>query len=378
MSRRAAAAALLVGGVGALVAAAVVLQRRRRAARRERLEALCRRLPKAELHAHLHGCARLSTIAELAPAGVDTSALRVTPKDDRSLDACFAIFAAIHKTVTHLAAVRRITWEVLDDFAADGVKYLELRTTPRDLQDADAEGYVHALLGILSEYDAQHKADAWPMTVRLLLSIDRTGSAARAMATVRLAIRLRQDLDGQRIVGVDFSGNPTRGSFADFAPAFEAARAAGLRIAVHTGEVEHAADNAAVLAFRPDRLGHALLLSPADVAALRAAPIPVELCPTSNKMTLRLPSLAQHPTMAMWHAHGYPTSISTDDSTVFNTCPSRELALAAETCGLSADEVVALARAPLDHAFDPDEAHMRELRARFDKAAAEALASEEV
>ena len=80
----------------------------RRNRRRHLIQRLCKLLPKVELHAHLHGCARLSTIAALAPANVDTSALRVGVDDDRSLSACFAIFAAIHKTVTNLPAVQRI------------------------------------------------------------------------------------------------------------------------------------------------------------------------------------------------------------------------------------------------------------------------------
>ena len=260
------AAVLVASAAGAV---ALLVLRNRRASRRLRaLKRLCARLPKVELHAHLHGCARLSTIAELAPAGVDT-ALLLDDGDDRSLDACFAIFGAIHKTVTTLGVVRRIAAEVLHDFQADGVQYLELRTTPRDLADADAEAYVHALLSVLSDFDAQQRVSraAWPMVVRLLLSIDRTGGATRAMATVQLAIRLRKGFRGRRIVGVDFSGNPTRGSFADYLPAFEAARAAGLKVAVHAGEVEHEADTQAILAFRPERLGHALVLSPADAEA---------------------------------------------------------------------------------------------------------------
>ena len=104
--------------------------------------ALCRRLPKVELHAHLHGSARLCTIADLAPPGVDQALL--TSDTERSLEGCFAIFGAIHRTVTTLAAVRRITAEVLSDFAAENVKYLEMRTTPRALADADIEGYVRA------------------------------------------------------------------------------------------------------------------------------------------------------------------------------------------------------------------------------------------
>jgi adenosine deaminase len=374
----------VAGLISAAAAAGILLLARRKHrdhGRRLALRKLCAQLPKAELHAHLHGCARLATIAELAPSGVDTSHCTVEGDDDRSLDACFAIFGAIHKTVTNLANVRRVAREVLEDFAADNVKYLELRTTPRALSDADVEGYVLAVLGVFADFEASQRAhpDAhpWPMTVRLLLSIDRTGSEERAMETVKLAQRLRAEERAEAhkyIVGVDFSGNPTRGTFATFASAFEAARAAGLRIAVHAAEVPNAADNASILAFRPDRLGHALLLSEADVAALQANPIPIELCPTSNLMTLKLASLRDHPTMGMWLGGGYPVSISTDDSTVFRTNTSEELALTAEACGLSASQLIDLALAPLAHAFEP-RAAISELRAAFERDAAKALAN---
>ena len=88
----------------------------------------------------------------------------------------------------------------------------------------------------------------------------------------------------------------------------------------------------------------------------------VELCPTSNMKTLRLRSLRDHPTLAKLVRRGkssaaaYPVSISTDDSTVFGTTPSKELALCAEACDLTPEEVVALAVAPLDHAFLDEDA----------------------
>mmetsp|Transcript_11295 Transcript_11295/g.36108 ORF Transcript_11295/g.36108 Transcript_11295/m.36108 type:complete len:383 (+) Transcript_11295:86-1234(+) len=372
--------AALLAAAAVSVAALLAWRRRRRV---HLMRELCRRLPKAELHCHLSGCARLTTIAELAPAGVDTSALHVGSDDDRSLDACFAIFAAIHKTVTSLAAVERIAWEVLSDFAADNVKYLELRTTPRVLDDADLEGYVRALLGVCARFDTHQQGHpelaVWPMTTRLLLSIDRTGGLDKAMETVELAARLRAEPPSgadKYIVGLDFSGNPTRGTFADYVPAFEAAREAGLKVAAHAAEVDHPADNASILRFRPERLGHALLLSASDVASLRASPIPIELCPTSNLKTLKLRSMRDHPTMGVWLAEGYPVSISTDDSSVFGTSSSKELALVAEALGLAAHQVVQLALAPLQHTFDASTQGVEPLRRAFERESAKLLAEQ--
>jgi adenosine deaminase len=100
-------------------------------------------LPKVELHAHLNGCSRESTLFELAAERNVTlsnhhfcqsntfsypgSMYNIRP---RSLQDCFNMFAEIPKCVNDLVSLRRITREALDDFAFHHVVYLELRSTP--------------------------------------------------------------------------------------------------------------------------------------------------------------------------------------------------------------------------------------------------------
>ena len=396
----------------ALAAGALWWARRRRRVARA-LARLCAALPKAELHAHLHGSARLATIGELGGAAAARELRAIEAGDERSLAQCFAIFGHIHGAVASAAAVKRVALEVcstasprsgmklrpslpqvLDDFASENVRYLELRTTPRALADADAEGYVRTVLEAFAEHEAgggggeaaARGARPRPRLVpRLLLSADRSAGAAAALATVRLAAALRaRDAHGARtyLVGVDFSGNPTKGSFAACAAAFGEARAAGLLVAAHVAEVDDADDTTAVLDFGADRLGHALRLTRAHRAAIRAARTPVEICPTSNCKTLglgRRVGLRAHPTLRFWLARGHPVSINTDDAGVFATSASRELARVALEAYplrfLRAEAVVALSAAPLDHAFEPaDSAAMRALRAEFAAEGAAALA----
>jgi adenosine deaminase len=55
----------------------------------------------------------------------------LTPSGERTLADCFALFDIIHRLTTRHEVVTRITAEVVSDAAADGVLYLELRTTPK-------------------------------------------------------------------------------------------------------------------------------------------------------------------------------------------------------------------------------------------------------
>ena len=308
-------------------------------------------LPKAELHAHLHGSIRDATLVELLTANgssASLAAMRILRETahQRSLSDCFALFDSIHSVVTTREAVERIARETVSDFALDGVRYLELRTTPRrDVMSA--REYVDAIeRGVLR---------ATPRcVVRLLLSINRAQSVADAEATVDLAIELHGAGTG-RVVGVDLSGNPTLGEFASFEPALRRARAHGLNITVHCAEVVKPAEVRAIEAFAPDRLGHALHLPRDVLAKLLArdpgARIPIEICPTSNMHTLQLSSLDAHPTLATWLRESYPIAICTDDAGVFATSPSDELRRVADAFALSPHQLARLAAAPFAQVF---------------------------
>lgn len=367
---------------------ALAAARRARLRRQAALVRLCKRLPKAELHAHVAGCARLATVNELDTTRSrprSTLWQRLSPRaalGGLTLDQCFERFATIHRALATSDALRRVAAEVLADFAADGVRYLELRSTPRALRDLDARSYVCTLVEAIVEFEERSRG---AMPTRLLLSVDRAAPTRRADETVELALALRGERDDARrlLVGIDLSGNPSKGRFADFVPALSRARKAGLPISVHCAEIEDEGEMAEVLAFRPDRLGHALFLSAAHVAALRANPIPIELCPTSNLTTLRHAHMRDHPTAGQWlldevQAERYPVSINTDDTGVFGTCASAELARVAVELRLDAAHVAHLATRALDDAFEPAQGGsggpMRELRARFAAEAAHACA----
>ena len=340
------------------------------------IEEFCRSCPKVELHAHLHGSARMSTVAAMleeraAAAGphggggdreeLEQRAAQLhglirtiesSPASSSggglSLEDCFTVFHCIHDAVKWRRDVERLTREVLEDFEADRTVYLELRTTPRRLEDANRREYVETVLETIQAFTAREDTR---MTVRLILSVDRTGTIDDAAETLRLA----QDSD---VVGLDFSGNPTRGRpFSAFTHVFEAARRAGLRTTVHVAEVFAPEETDDVIAFAPDRVGHACVLSEGNLIRLHESAIPIEICPTSNVLTLKLEELSGHPTLPLWISKmPHPFSISTDDAGVFTTTPSRELARFGMALDRSYDDIAAVIIGSLRQAFIEDTA----------------------
>jgi len=250
------------------------------------------------------------------------------------------------------------------DAAADGVFYLELRTTPKVNADLamSRRSYVDAVLrGVEAACGAGGGDGSGSLTVRLLLSIDRRGDAAAAMETVLLADQLRTS----GVVGVDLSGNPSVGSFDTWLPALQEARRRGLPITLHCGEVPNDAEVAEMLRFGPERLGHAVhAASHAGLLPqLLASRVPVELCLTSNVLSQSCAGYEEHHFGALFAA-GHPVSVCTDDSGVFRTTLSREYALCAVAFGLREEQLWQLAGGAVEAAF-AEETVKATLRARL-------------
>ncbi|MCO5592069.1 hypothetical protein L7F22_046063 [Adiantum nelumboides] len=275
--------------------------------------AWCRALPKVELHAHLNGSARSSTLVELA-SGLGEKGLINFPevqaiilKGNRSLAECFKLFDLIHLLTTDHNIITRITKEVVEDFAAENVIYLELRTTPKCNASVGMtkRSYVEAVLaglkavetvqvfsGSLNNHQKLLRTNSSRpiIHVKLLLSIDRRESTEAAIDTVQLAL----DMRNLGVIGIDLSGNPRVGDWNTFVPALKLAREQGLPITLHCGEVPNQSEVQNMLSFQPERIGHACCLEESEWTSLLHSSIPVEVCLTSNVRTETVPLLQDH------------------------------------------------------------------------------------
>ena len=121
--------------------------------------------------------------------------------------------------------------------------------------------------------------------------------------------------------------------------AFEAARAAGLRLTCHAGEAGEPEGVEDALRLGIERIAHGVVgaRSPKVVERIRAEGVVLDLCPTANWRCKAVPSLAEHP-LPMLVREGVRCTISTDSRTVAETTLTREFELAAEM-GLSEEEL---------------------------------------
>lgn len=93
---------------------------------------------------------------------------------------------------------------MINDFYDDGVRYLELRTTPREGVGMNQSSYVETVLKAIDATMAKLNSK---ITVKLILSIDRKKPVSSAEETLKIAERYFTS--SEAVVGIDLSGDPT-------------------------------------------------------------------------------------------------------------------------------------------------------------------------
>lgn len=313
------------------------------------------RLPKAELHQHLDGSVRPETAVELgADIGMALSAEEarrrmVGPErcaDQADLLTYFDLPIALLQTAD---ALERVTAELIDDLAADGIRYAEIRWAPRlhlergltvaDVIEAVANGI------------ARRAATLGPRMPLIALIVTAMRSHPPA-ANVELA-RIAGEF-GPPVVGFDLAGPEAAFPAPPHALAFITAREAGLALTAHAGEVAGPQRVREVLEFGVRRVAHGVTAEgdPDLVALLHARDITLDLCPTSNVQAGVVERLAEHP-VGRLHRAGVSVTISTDDRTVTGTTLTEELARCMTALDLSPDEMADIALNAFGRGFAP-------------------------
>ncbi len=350
-------------------------------------KAVLRRLPKTDLHLHLDGSLRLSTLIELAQQqGVELPAYtevelkeQVFKKEYANLGeylTCFAYTCAVLQTTD---ALERVAYELAWDNINEGVRYIEVRFAPllHTVKGLSTEEILTAVCGGLQRAKDEYNVEARirsgeepPFHFGVIACALRMfnehipgwyGSFYKmfhqtkekdlfelaSLELVKECVRCRDEL-GLPIAGFDLAGQEDGYPAKHHKKAFEYAHQKFLMKTVHAGEAfgPESIFEALNITYA-DRLGHGYhLFSPDKIRTSKVQDreayvesliryisnrrLTIEVCISSNMQTNpEIPSVSEHHLGKML-AHKLSISLCTDNRLVSHTTVTDEYALALE------------------------------------------------
>jgi len=322
-----------------------------------------RRLPKVELHCHVEGAARASTIGDLAKQ--NDVALPVSDPAElfrfSDLNQFLSIYEIVCRSLVRTDDFRRITYEALEDAARCGVRYREMFFSP---------GFVMKL-GIpvdrVWEGIRRGVADAAAdlgVRCRMILDVDKPSGPAHAMEMVEFAARQ----DREVLVGVGGDSVERGIDHRAFAPAFAVARREKLHRTFHAGE-DGPAENIriAVDDLGCERIDHGfrLLDDPELTQRVAEARIPLTVCPISNVVIGNvIPDVAHHP-IARQRELGVFVTVNSDDPGMMQSDIGDDYAAVHDAFGWDLDTMEQLSLDAIEASWAPEH-EKAQLRGEFE------------
>jgi adenosine deaminase len=318
--------------------------------------------PKAELHVHLPGCVRATTLEDLArrhevrlplPATELYSRVNSTPTREEAAAGPWFPLLRVYDLICRCLRSRedfaRAVYEAMEDaHRSSNVVHQELAWSPS----------VHLALGVTYQEMVAGMVDgmraAWTdfgMTGGFIAAINREDAPAVALAMVNTV--LAHPVEEVVAVGLDF--DERKGPPEAFVEAFDAARRGGLHRTAHAGEHVAGPAGAANVATCLDLLGceridhgYYVLEDPSVVARCRDEGVPFDVAFTTSRRALRPWRRASVGEMLR---AGLRVNLSSDDPQLFPTTVANELSIARGTLGLSDEELMALVRGGVEASF---------------------------
>jgi len=316
-----------------------------------------RAAPKVLLHDHLDGGLRPSTIVELAaevghelPAP-DAASLAAWFRDSADSGSLVRYLETFDHTVAVMQtgpALRRVARECVEDLAADGVVYAEVRYAPEQhvSMGLTLDEVVAAVQEGFDEAVAEQTAAGRPIVVRQLLTAMR--HQARSMEIAELAVAWRdRGVAGFDIAGAEAGYPPTR-----HLDAFEYLQRENSHFTIHAGEAFGLPSIwQAIQWCGADRLGHGVRIAD-DItvhddgsvelgglaAYVRDKRIPLEMCPASNIQTGAASSIAEHPIGLLTRLR-FRVTVNTDNRLMSDTSMTDEMTALVEAFGYGLDDL---------------------------------------
>ncbi|MDP9205128.1 MAG: adenosine deaminase [Gemmatimonadota bacterium] len=315
-----------------------------------------RQLPKAELHCHLDGSVRPATLLDLArearvqmPKHTPEELAEFMRVDDAlTLEDYLRRFDVTVSVMQTEEALERIAYELVEDAAEDGVRYIEVRNAPI-LNVVQGLNLVQAIEAPLRGLRRAEKD--FGIIGRFIICALRHFTPEDSLEMAQLAVEFRNE----GVVAFDLAGGEKGNSAARHVAAFRYAREHNLAVTVHAGEGDGAESvREAVHVCGANRIGHGtrLIEDPDLTQYVNDRRIALEVCLTSNVQTKVADSYETHP-LREYFDRGLNVTLNTDNRLMSGTTLTDEYVHAAEHLGFTVDELAGIALNGFESAFLP-------------------------
>lgn len=305
--------------------------------------AFIEQLPKTDLHCHLDGSLRLTTIL----AEAERQQIRLPAEDPdrlfqliyagdvcRSLEDYLKAFDITLSVLQSEEALYRAALELAEDCARENVRYLEVRYSPmlHTEKGLKLTAIVEAVLQGLREGERR-----FGVRSGVILCGIRSISAESSLRMAELCVAYKN----RGVVGFDLAGAEYNYPAKDHKRAFQLILDNNVNCTAHAGEAYGPESIAQAIHYcGAHRIGHGTRLRENGdlLNYVNDHRVPLEICLSSNIQTRAAPDLASHP-LPFFFDYGMRVTINTDNRLVTNTTVSKELHLAHTAFGFSLDDL---------------------------------------
>ena len=300
-------------------------------------------LPKAELHCHLDGSLRISTIFELAdnqgvqlPSTNEKELANLLSSQDKSqnLNEYLQRFAITLSVLQTADSLERCTYELIEDVSKENIRYIEIRYSP----------ILHSEKGLSmgeSVEAVQHglnrgKNDFGIYSGIIICGI-RNISPNISLQLAEIAVTYKD----KGVVGFDLAGTEENFPAKEHKDAFYLIQNNNINATIHAGEAFGPASiHQAIHYCNANRIGHGTRLhEDRDLMNyVNDHRIALEICLSSNIHTGSVKSIADHP-FKTYLDKNLRVTLNTDNRLMSNTTLTAEYILATETFNLTVDQI---------------------------------------
>ncbi len=304
---------------------------------------LIQALPKAELHCHLDGSLRISTILELAEKQnislpedneVDLTNILIVKDRVESLEEYLKLFKITLSVMQTPESLERCSYELIEDVSRENVRYIEIRYSPilhiekGMTMEESVEAVQRGLIRGQKEFGVRSG---------IIICGIRDISPEISLQLAEITVQYKD----KGVIGFDLAGAEENFPAKKHREAFYLIQNNNINATIHAGEAFGPSSiHQAIHYCSANRIGHGTKLHK-DIDLMNYVNdhrIALEICLTSNIQVRSVDSIEVHP-FKKYFDEDIRVTLNTDNRLISNTTLTDEYLLAVETFNLTKQDL---------------------------------------